>query len=120
MATFESFAERFVQCYWETVKSQRYSMPPNEPVEESLNEILSGVTFETEVFGEHVVLMRSGEWAWWKFTFVGRRDNWTLARASARSLDESVPHNLLIPPYERLFRPFLIHVTQCAQRRAPA
>ena len=118
MLAFESFAKRFVHCYWETVKSQRFPMPPNEPIEESLDEILSGVTFETEEIGvEHVLLMRSEDWAWWKYTFRNTADGWMLTEGNARSLDPSEPHDLLAPPYESWFRPFLTYVTECAQTR---
>ena len=113
--SFEAFVERFVRCYWETVKAQKFSMPPNEPVEESVEEILSAVTTSVEKVGaDHVLLMRSGDWAWWKYIFRSTVDGWVITGGSARSLDRSAPHDFLAPPYEQYFRPFLIYVTQCA------
>ena len=115
-ASFEAFAERFVRCYWETVKAQTFSMPPDEPIEESIDEILSCVTSNTERVGaDHILFMNSGDWAWWKYVFRSTSDGWMVTGCSARSLDPSVPHDLLAPPYDHWFRPFLIYVTQCAQ-----
>lgn len=115
-ASFAAFAERFVRFYWETVKSQKFSMPPDEPPEESIDEILSGVTSSTEKVGaDHVLFMKSGEWAWWRYVFRSTADGWMITAGSARSLDPSVPHDLLAPPYDHWFGPFLTYVTQCAQ-----
>jgi hypothetical protein len=118
--SFDVFVERFVRCYWTTVKAQKFSMPPNEPVEESVEEILAGVATSTEKVGpDHVLVMRSGDWAWWKYVFRRTADGWVVTEASARSLDRSAPHDFLAPPYDQYFRPFLIYVTQCSNSGSP-
>jgi hypothetical protein len=45
---FERFAEWFLRAYWETVKRNAFPMPPNEPVEETAEELLSDVSHETK------------------------------------------------------------------------
>ena len=118
--SFEAFVERFVRSYWTTVKAQKFSMPPNEPVEESVEEILAGVATSIEKVGaDHVLVMRSGDWAWWKYVFRSTAAGWVVTEASARSLDRSAPHDFLAPPYDQYFRPFLIYVTQCANSGSP-
>ena len=115
MGEFESFAARFVRCYWETLKSQRFLMPPNEPINESIEEILAAVSYTTEESGaDHILLMRSGDRDWWKYTFRRSAEGWTVTGCSARSLDPAAPHDLLAIPYEIWFRPLLTYATQCA------
>ena len=46
---FDDFAQRFVREYWGVVKNGIFPMPPNEPVEEPLDEILAQVSYETEL-----------------------------------------------------------------------
>ncbi len=118
---FDAFAERFVRMYWEVVKERAFPMPPNEPVEESLDELLARVSHATEI-------QEAGSWAdqvyklrmtdacgdWWLFTFRQNSGGFELAGASAKSDDEREPHDLLGPVYAKWFRPFLAHVTELA------
>ncbi len=46
---FETFAQRFVRAYWETLKSGAFPMPPNEPIDETVDELLSVVSHRTEL-----------------------------------------------------------------------
>src|SRR5436309_2660435 len=46
--SFESFSSAFVRAYWQTVKGGKFSMPPDEPVEETVEELVSSVSRETE------------------------------------------------------------------------
>ena len=46
---FESFARNFIRAYWQTVKSGTFSMPPNEPVQETVDELLAEVSHSTSV-----------------------------------------------------------------------
>ncbi|RPI78518.1 MAG: hypothetical protein EHM45_06260 [Desulfobacteraceae bacterium] len=121
---FDQFARRFVRAYWETVKADIFAMPPNEPVEESLEELLAAVSHETEMENERRqstpvfrlrMTHRLGDW--WLFCFRDGSRGWELLAASARSNDEQKPHDLLGPAYDRWFRPFLAHVTELARKK---
>ena len=119
--TFSSFARDFVRAYWQTVKSREFPMPPNEAVEKTVEELLSAVSHSTEVqpsFGRsgvlYKLLMTSKHGAWWLFTFRATAAGWTLVGCSARSDDDSKPHDLLDSVYSQYFEPFLRHVTDAA------
>jgi len=113
-SNFEVFAAAFVRAYWETIKSGAFSMPPHEPVKESIEELLSEITHQTE-FGheEHMINMENAHGDWWRFSFRARRGRWELVEALARS-DGDIPHNLLGPVYSRHFSPLLCHVETVA------
>ena len=117
---FELFAQEFVRKYWETVKSGAFPMPPNEPVDETIEELLSNVSHQTELrpvsgCGEpsYVLRMMSTHGDWWLFTFRDTGLAWELLRASANS-DNQTPHELLGPVYSQYFEPFLRHVAKAA------
>jgi hypothetical protein len=112
---FEIFAQEFVRKYWETIKSNSFPMPPDEPIEQTLEEILSEISHQTELrltsdLGgvSYVLSMMRGQSDFWVFTFRNTNRHWELIGASARS------HDLLGPAYERHFGPFLHHVTKAA------
>ncbi len=118
--TFEVFAKVFIRKYWETVKSGAFPMPPDEPVEETIEELLSDVSHETElrsVSGHggplYALRMMSGYGDWWLFTFRDNGRAWELVSASASSGTQT-PHDLLGPVYSRYFQPFLRHVERAA------
>jgi len=115
---FDTFAQDFVRRYWETVKLGTFPMPPNEPVEESLEELLSAVTFETEpsqkTKGDYLLTMRSKLGDWWRFTFRESAHRWEVIGCSASSEVPSRPHDLLDSVYGQYFGPFLRHVTENA------
>lgn len=122
-SNFERFAELFVRAYWETVKSDDFSMPPNEPVEETIEELLSDISHEAEyrpasdLDGPVHLLRMTGQYgAWLHFGFRYGHRNWQLICASARS-DSEFPHDLLGPVYSQYFAPFLQHVTEIANQR---
>ena len=118
---FEVFAREFVHKYWETVKNREFPMPPDEPVEETLKEILSQVSFEIELESSagptkplHKLRMMYAGGMWWLFTFRESAGQWELVGCSAKSDDDERPHDLLHLVYSRWFSPFLSHVTKAA------
>jgi hypothetical protein len=120
ISKFELFAEAFVRKYWETVKSRAFPMPPDEPVKETIEQLLSDVSHHTELrpasgHGDllYALRMTSKHGDWWLFTFRDSGRTWKLVGASARS-DTERPHDLLGPVYSRYFEPFLRHVERVA------
>lgn len=121
---FKDFAARFVYAYWEVVKSGTFAMPPNEPVEESLEELLGRVSHSTEIQNStnrsapiYNVRMEDTLGDWWLFSFRDVSGTWELTGASAKSDDKKNPHDLLGAVYAGWFRPFLTHVTELATKR---
>jgi hypothetical protein len=109
---FDGFAECFVRTYWMTVRSGVFSMPPHEPVSETIEELLSEITHRTEFRREdglHLLHMTNPHGDWWRFTFQAGEQRWKLVAASARS-DTETPHDLLGPVYSHHFAPLLRHV----------
>lgn len=109
---FEAFAENFVRMYWVTIKSGAFSMPPHEPVDETIEELLSEISHRTEFrreSGLHLLHMKNTHGDWWRFTFQASGQCWELVAASARS-DSETPHDLLGPVYSHHFVPLLHHV----------
>ena len=116
LSKFELFAETFVRKYWETIKSGAFPMPPDEPVEETIEELLSAISHQTELRPasghggpSYVLRMMSAHGDWWLFIFRESGRAWELVGASASS-DTQTPHDLLGPVYFRYFEPFLRHV----------
>lgn len=118
-SNFEAFAEAFVRAYWETIKSGAFSMPPHEPVEESIEQLLSEVSHRME-FHRHASLhelhMENSHVDWWRFSFRATGSRWELVEALARS-DSETPHNLLGPVYSHYFAPMLRHVERVTNER---
>jgi hypothetical protein len=124
LARFELFAEAFARKYWETVKSGAFSMPPDEPVEESVDELLSGVSRQMELMPsagdggpECVLRMINSHGDWWVFTFRGTRRAWEIVGASAGSSDHT-SHDLFGPVYAQYYAPMLRHVSMAANNHA--
>jgi hypothetical protein len=119
-ADFERFASFFVRAYWSTIKDGTFSMPPNDPVEGTLEELLSAVSFEIEPKnqGHHQLRMTGEVGDWWKFGFGGQRGTWKLTSASARSDKKNSPHDLLGEVFAQHFRPFLEHVAAQANKHS--
>ena len=118
---FALFSRDFVFAYWQTVKSGAFPMPPNKPIEETLEELLALVSYTTEIQpslgrpeSSYSLRMASKHGDWWLFTFHVSSAGWTLLGCSAPSSDKSKPHDLLGPVYSRYFEPFLRHVTNAA------
>jgi hypothetical protein len=121
---FEAFAAEFVRAYWEVVKSPQFSMPPDEPVVETIDELLAAVshsvgyetssTCSTAPFWLHMSGQRGD---WWDFRFHQTADGWRLVNAAARSEDQAKSHNLLAGVYAPYFAPFLRRVTGLANKR---
>ncbi len=118
---FASFAQNFVRSYWLTVSNGDFPMPPNEPVEETLDELLSEVSHTTEVSTSsgrskvsYKLLMTSKHGDWWLFKFSDNAPGWRLVGCEAKSEDKTKPHDLLGPFYSQHFEPFLRHVTDTA------
>ncbi|MFN4873174.1 MAG: hypothetical protein ACK5JP_05120 [Akkermansiaceae bacterium] len=121
--SFERFASAFVKVYWRVVKEGTFSLPPNEPVEESLEEILSAVSFTTEKKGiqnksgnEYMFRMTGELGDWWLFGCNHSGRAWKLVSASARSDKKNSPHDLLGLVYGVYLRPMLEHVTNRANK----
>jgi hypothetical protein len=121
LSRFEPFAVEFVRAYWQTVKDGDFSMPPNEPVEESLDELLSTISHETQLepLSSHRQLiyklrMTQTLGSWWLFSFREKARTWELVASTAKSDDDENPHDLLGPVYSRWFESFLRHVTEVA------
>lgn len=95
-------------------------MPPDEPFEESLKELLSSISFanETGGGGRHQFLMTGEAGDWWRFGFDYQSGDWRLASAAARSEKKSSPHDLLSGVYASHFRPFLEHVAAQANKHS--
>jgi hypothetical protein len=119
-ADFERFASSFVRAYWSTIKEGTFSMPPNEPVEETLEELLSAVSFEIEPInqGSHEFRMTGEAGDWWAFGFNRQRGTWKIMSASARSDKKNSPHDLFDEGYAPHFRPFLEHVAAQANKHS--
>jgi hypothetical protein len=118
---FEVFARDFVRAYWQTVKSGEFPMPPNEPVEETLDELLSVVSYSTEIQPasngcdlSYKLLMTTTHGDWWHFTFRRTIGGWSPVGCSAPSDDGPNPHDLLGTVYANDFEPFLRHVANVA------
>jgi len=121
---FEEFARVFVLKYWETIKSGAFPMPPDEPVEETIEALLAQVSHETESIQPssgkgslYRLRLNSTHGNWWLFTFRQSSRAWVLCGCSASSDDDERPHDLLGPIYAAYFRPFLQHVTNVANSR---
>ena len=113
---FETFAQRFVRAYWETVKSGAFPMPPNEPIDETVEELLSAVWHRTELDESSDcsilhVQMTSTIGDWWRFSFREAAGAWTIIGGLAKSNEKRNPHDLLGSIYEPHFGSFLRHVT---------
>ncbi len=118
-SNFEAFAEAFVRVYWQTIKSGAFSMRPHEPVEESIEELLSEVSHRTEFRREdslHELHMENAHGDWWRFSFRATWGRWELIAASARSESE-IPHDLLGPVYSHHFAQMLRHVERVTNER---
>jgi len=121
---FARFAQQFVRAYWETVKRGEFNMPTNEPVEESVEELLAAISHETSVeppIGKGRSLYRlrmEGAYGnWWLFGFHDLMKTWALVAASVRSDKDASPHDLLEGFYSAYFGPFLRRVTELANAR---
>ncbi len=121
---FESFAGRFVRSYWQTVKNGDFQMPPNEPVEETVEELIADVSITTGIreaskksIAVYELLMMGKLGDWWRFGFRCDHDRWKLIDCTARSDNESQPHDLLGEVYSQYFSPFLLHVTDAANAK---
>ncbi|MCA8983455.1 MAG: hypothetical protein KDA76_06830 [Planctomycetaceae bacterium] len=121
---FKSFAGRFVRSYWQVVKNGDFQMPPNEPVEETVEELIADVSFTTGVRDAsrkskavYELLMTGKLGDGWRFGFRWDHDRWKLIDCTARSDNESQPHDLLGEIYSKYFSPFLLHVTDAANAK---
>ena len=121
---FGAFAAEFVRAYWETVKCGDFPMPPNEPVEQTLEELLTSVSHKVELLppstgsGRSYRLHMSDHCAdLWDFDFQKVAENWRLVSAAAKSSENTKPHDLLDSVYQSYFGPFLWHVTEVANKR---
>lgn len=122
---FEPFAAKFVRAYWETVKSSAFPMPPNEPVKETVDELLSDISIKTRSARDPgnesdsfqlSMVNESGDS--WRFLFQSAFDGaWQLVGASTQPEGEKQAHDLLGPVYAEWFTPFLRHVTEVANLR---
>ncbi|MEM9283813.1 MAG: hypothetical protein AAGA96_18480 [Verrucomicrobiota bacterium] len=119
-ADFDRFASAFVRAYWSTIKDGTFLMPPDEPVEESLDDLLSSVSYAVEPsnHGNRQFRMTGDAGDWWRFGFDCRGGVWELTSAAARSDKTNSPHDLLDEVYAPHFRPFLDHVTNHANDRS--
>lgn len=118
---FDSFSSAFVRAYWQTVKSGNFPMPGDEPVKETVEELISSVSQETEMERSgagsgplYKLRMTNASGDWWLFSFREDPRGWVLVGCSARSDDDDKPHDLLDPIYCSYFDPFLRHVTEVA------
>ncbi|MEQ8768624.1 MAG: hypothetical protein RL885_32255 [Planctomycetota bacterium] len=111
---FEPFASAFVRAYWECVQNGAFPMPPDEPVEETLDELLAEISFQTS--GD-VLEMENTHGDRWSFGFRWRGGRWELIEASCDS-DGGSPSDLLGPVYAEHFEPMLRHVERKANERA--
>jgi hypothetical protein len=123
-SNFDLFAAEFVRAYWRTLKNGDFPMPPNEPVEETVEELIAAVSHEIEmnlssVGSKSVYRLRmiSAFGSWWVFSFVRVARGWRLVGAKASSLDPARPHDLLGAVYGPDFEPFLRHVTEISNEQ---
>jgi hypothetical protein len=122
-AAFDQFASTFVREYWTVIKDGTFSMPPDEPVEESVEELIAAVSYAAEGNGarnrqeQRYTFRMTGEMGdWWMFGFECRSGAWNLLSASASSDKKNSPHDLLDSVFESYFRPLLEHVTTQANK----
>lgn len=127
VSRFKPFAEAFVRKYWEAIRSDTFSMPPNEPVEETLDELLTGISYQMELTPNsddggllYALRMLDAHGDWWMFTFQCSAGTWEIVAASAGTLDQAA-NDLFCPAYEPYFGPLLRHVTlEAAKDLGPA
>lgn len=116
-ARFEPFAGTFVRRYWEAVKSGAFPMPPDELVEEGIEDLLSKISYTVEIpdrdAGLYLLHMVNDHGDWWRFSFRVSGRRWVLAGASAKS-DGDTAHDLLGPVHRGYFAPFLRRVEEAA------
>ncbi len=106
---FDQFAKRFVYFYWKDVANNESDMPPNEPCEESLEEILADITWEiTQAQDRYFLAMRcvSSDDGWW-FDFSWKRNSWASVAAKVGSPPNYDRVDLLDDLYKKWFGPFL-------------
>ena len=116
--SFSQFASAFLHEYWSTIKAETFPRPPKEPVRESLEELLSVISFTTKKSGgsnqlghKHILNM-TNEWGdSWLFEFGIRAEVWTILAAHSGTNSKKSQQDLLGSLYEAEFRPFLEHVT---------
>ncbi len=92
-------------------------MPPNEPVEESIEELLAGISYEIKlaspsgVRASHFTLqMNSKIGDWWRFGFKSKGSRWEVVEFSAPAEKQGETHDLLAPPYDQHFKRFLEYI----------
>ena len=116
-SNFDLFASKFVHAYWNTVKNNTFPMPPDEPIIETLDALLSKISHITEI-EKHTppleslfrIRMANTDGDWWLFSFHVVNDEWVPVACLAKSDHDEKPHNLLGPQYSQLFQSFLTHV----------
>ena len=92
-------------------------MPPDEPVEESIEELLSAVSFEASLSSgdrSGSLVMRKKDGDWWRFTFREGLHGWEIVGCSTPSDEAHHPRDMLGPVYGPYFGPFLRHVAESA------
>ena len=104
---FERFAQAFVVTYWSTVKEGRFRMPPEEPVQETLEELLAVVSFTAE---RRQIVMSTLHGDCWSFGFKLKGIEWMLTKATTGGKKKKSQIDLLGPVYGPQFSPFLTFV----------
>jgi hypothetical protein len=104
------FARRFVTAYWQDVKDHAEELPPGEPVEETVAELLARVSWEVQRDRKGLtIIMRDQLGDEWYFRFKKADDVWTITSFATDHMDD-----LLSPPYDRYFVPMLDRVMRSA------
>lgn len=120
---FDEFVARFMRIYWQDVIDNNHKLPPYEPCEESLDEILAETKYETsheravDNTGQIFVLRMFAQLgSTWRFIFTHRAGRWQILEAFAN--DESDEHrcDMLDETYGQYFRESLERTTAQATR----
>ena len=121
LAQFDEFASAFVRKYWQDVADNVDKLPPYEPCDESVDDILATISYTTsheDISGQSskafVLRMMATSGSIWRFAFKERAGRWSLLAAVAN--DETDEHrvDLLGEYYGETFRPILERITNLA------
>ncbi|MFK5921466.1 MAG: hypothetical protein QM496_04760 [Verrucomicrobiota bacterium] len=117
MLSIDNFSDLLVRNYWATIRSNRFPMPPNEPVEESVEEILADISYQFKADSNasyFTLQMNSKLGEWWRFGFKASGGHWELIEFVVPSEKRDEHRDLLAPPYGEHLRSFLDYIVSAS------
>jgi hypothetical protein len=118
---FQDFADRFVRMYWQNVIDNNHKLPPYEPVDQTIDEVLADTKVSTSqeiAIGQPlkvcVLRMFASSGSTSRFVFATMAGRWKLLQAFAN--DETDEHrcDMLDEYYGQYFRESLERITALA------